>query len=68
MRSSPSAATTWSAKPGAWPTPARLDPDALPLGIHLPDGDGITFAAELLARDRARRVLLAFTDLKRYLG
>ena len=40
----------------------RLDPDALLLDVHLPDGNGITFAGELLSTDGELRIVLTSTD------
>jgi response regulator of citrate/malate metabolism len=40
----------------------QLEPDALLLDVHLPDGNGITFAGELLSTDGDLRILLTSTD------
>ena len=41
---------------------ALLHPDALLLDVHLPDGNGITFAGELLSADGDLRIVLTSTD------
>lgn len=41
---------------------ARLDPDALLLDVNLPDGSGVTLAAELSRAAARPRVLLTSTD------
>lgn len=41
---------------------ARLQPDALLLDVHLPDGNGVRFAEALAAGEEAPRVLLTSTD------
>jgi DNA-binding NarL/FixJ family response regulator len=41
---------------------SRLQPDALLLDVHLPDGNGIGFAEALAAGDEAPLVLLTSTD------
>jgi DNA-binding NarL/FixJ family response regulator len=44
---------------------AQLDPDAVLLDVQLPDGDGISFAAELPpTRGRPVRILLTSSDRK----
>ena len=40
----------------------QLEPDALLLDVHLPDGNGITFAGELLSTDGDLRIVLTSTD------
>ena len=40
----------------------QLVPDALLLDVHLPDGNGIAFAAELLSTDAHLRIVLTSTD------
>jgi DNA-binding NarL/FixJ family response regulator len=40
----------------------ELEPDAVLLDVNLPDGDGVTLAAELCARLDQPRVLLISTD------
>jgi DNA-binding NarL/FixJ family response regulator len=41
---------------------SQLAPDAVLLDVNLPDGDGITFAADLMLTDATPRLLLTSSD------